>query len=153
MLLTAPSIFSHNTENFYVSDLEMVKHIHPSTCYKAERLSALPHHGAIPLWPGKPTVMVQNKKLPEWLDVSACKCIQDPYIFHGGHSRLSHHCSVCRPSGGFAVLPKRMCEVSLHPHKHNGQIQIFSVDGTETKCWHTKQCSNERVPSLIVQFI
>lgn len=108
MLLTAPSIFSHNTENFYVSDLAMVKHIHPSACYKAERLSAFLHRGGIPLWPGKPTVMVQNKKLPEWLNASACKCIQDPYIFHGGEGRLSHHSSVCIPSGGFAVLPKRM---------------------------------------------
>lgn len=91
-------------------------------------------HRAISLWPGKPTVMVQNKKLPAHLDVSACKCIQDTYISHAGEGRLSCHRSVCILSGGFAVLLKRMHEVSICTDKHNSQIQLFSVDSSETKC-------------------
>lgn len=86
------------------------------------------------MWPGKHTVMVQNKNLPARLDVSACKCIQGTYILHAGEGRLSYHCSVCILSGGFAVLWKRMHKVSICTDKHNSQIQLFSVDGPGKKC-------------------
>lgn len=72
----------------------MVKHMHPSICCKAEDFQLSFTHGAIPLWPGKPTVLVQNKNLPEWLDVRLCKCIQDPYIFHGEKGQVKPS-SVC----------------------------------------------------------
>lgn len=45
------------------------------------------------------------------------------------------------------MLPEQTQEVSVCTGKHNSQIQLFSVDGPETKRRHTKQCFSERVLS------
>lgn len=76
--------------------------------------------------------MVQN----ETASRAQCKCVQmhpDTHTCHTGEGKLSCHCSMCILSGGFAMLPEQTQEVSVCTGKHNSQIQLFSVDGPETK--------------------